>query len=163
MGTVGEVQDYHDADDDDAMQNKQKRRKLRIDADSTSESGNESTARSEPGERRVKSPRSHHAPCGRPPAPAGWSTQQQHVGKRVARWRTDEQPRVVMHGVVETYAAACEGDEALWHVRHDDGDSEDLDKDELGAALQLECEDPTKSPRKAPSSPPADRSAEVRG
>ena len=34
------------------------------------------------------------------------------------------------------------GDQALWHVHHNDGDEEDLDEAEMKAALRLAAKDP---------------------
>ena len=40
-------------------------------------------------------------------------------------------------GHVRAYLPESDGEEALWHVLHEDGDAEDLDEDELEEALEL--------------------------
>ena len=82
------------------------------------------------------------ADCAHPPASPGWSTRHPSVGKRAARRveGSDSEGLVAHGGVVERYLAAHEEDGALWHVRYDDGDEEDLDEQELEAALRLQQE-----------------------
>ena len=60
------------------------------------------------------------------------------IGRRVRRF-------FALHGacdgaVVGWAPESDEGDEALWHVRLDDGDEEDLDGDELDDALAAAAE-----------------------
>ena len=63
------------------------------------------------------------------------------MGKRVARrFEGSDSEELVVHGVVERYLPAHGEEGALWHMRHDDGDEEDLDERELEAALRLEQE-----------------------
>ena len=61
------------------------------------------------------------------------------MGKRVARrFEGSDSQELVVHGVVERHLPAHGEEGALWHMRHDDGDEEDLDEQELEAALRLQ-------------------------
>ena len=57
----------------------------------------------------------------------------EHIGKRVTR----RFEGVNVGGVVSAWAPADGQEEALYRVRHDDGDEEDLDRQELEDALAL--------------------------
>ena len=88
----------------------------------------------------------------------------EYVGQRIAR---DFDGRVVL-GRVTGYLAQMDGP-MLWHASHDDGDSEDLEHDEVVAALRSYAEHAAREsrrdqhllfersvsdPRRAPSPPP---------
>ena len=54
-------------------------------------------------------------------------------------------------GHVRAYLPETEGEEALWHVLHEDGDTEDLDEDELLQALELYRVSRLQDPNRLPS------------
>lgn len=61
-----------------------------------------------------------------------------YVGHRVARsfgGGSDEMG--IYHGVVTKYHPADKNNECLWHIKYEDGDSEDFNSQELEEALQL--------------------------
>ena len=69
----------------------------------------------------------------------------EHIGKRVTR----RFEGVNVGGVVSAWAAADGQEEALYRVRHDDGDEEDLDRQELEDALALAANTQGPIPRRA--------------
>ena len=59
----------------------------------------------------------------------------QSTSRKGTRTRTKQPDLVVKATVVGWLPAEANGGSALWHVRHDDGDEEDLDEIEVGLCL----------------------------
>ena len=70
-------------------------------------------------------------------SPAFKTTGHHWLGERIARHFDGFSVPSAGRVVSWVPANPSEGDQALWHVRHNDGDEEDLDEAEMKAALKL--------------------------